>query len=214
MIKGFLLGLSTSVYCLSACLPVVVPLMMKRGEGIKSGAFFISLFLLGRFIAYLAVSCIVAAAGKYTNEVFTANHSLVRGSVYIAIALILGGGFIMEQIRGKKGRCGCGVLHRAGTVKIASIFSPILIGFLLGMNLCPPFIALILEGITQNGTWNTLLLFIGFFIGTTLAFIPLPFISLLNSIRHVKQIAVFVPLILSIFYLFSGFLLLTGGFSL
>ena len=66
--EGFLLGLSTGFYCLSACLPLLAPYLLAEGKAVWKFNFYIFMqFLGGRFAAYMFFALLSSLAGKAGN---------------------------------------------------------------------------------------------------------------------------------------------------
>ena len=62
--EGFVLGLSTGFYCLTTCLPALVPYLLSEGDTLWRTNFGIFLeFLAGRFTAYFLFAVVSTLIG-------------------------------------------------------------------------------------------------------------------------------------------------------
>jgi len=84
-------------------------------------------------------------------------------------------------------------------------------GFLSGLQVCPPFFAAVIGAARTGGLGGSLLFFLLFYLGTGIWFLPFPFIGTLGRFRQVAQVARFCALLLGVYYIYSGFISLTGG---
>ena len=53
IVNGFLLGLTTGVFCLTWCIPALLPLILSKGRKIKQSFFLFFEFTFGRLIGYI-----------------------------------------------------------------------------------------------------------------------------------------------------------------
>lgn len=89
--EGFLLGLSTGFYCLSACLPLLAPYLLAEGKAVWKFNFYIFIqFLGGRFAAYMLFALLASIAGKagqYSLPAWLLPASMaVCGLIMVALA--------------------------------------------------------------------------------------------------------------------------------
>lgn len=192
--EGFLLGLSTGFYCFTSCLPALVPYMLSEGRSAWRANFILFLeFLAGRFLAYLSFAVIVSALGKVAQPYlpsWAAPLAMVLAAVFMLCFLFFS--------RASRSAGGC----PAG---FAPLFRrlPLALGFMTGLNICPPFVAgfVRLAGLADIGAG--LLYFTGFFTATSLfmlpALAPTPFLN-----ARVKQIGRMTLFIAGVWYLFLG----------
>jgi sulfite exporter TauE/SafE len=80
----------------------------------------------------------------------------------------------------------------------------LLLGFLTGINPCPPFLlatAYVFEGADPLGG---VLLFVAFFLGTSLYLLPLTFVGLLSRYEQIREVARLTTIIVGVVFLVMG----------
>ena len=203
--EGFLLGLSTGTVCLAYCGPVLLPYLMSEGSTVIHNTLSVGLFLGGRFLAYMLVGMASGLAGALLIPQ-SFEKSVFFGIIYLllAIFLISYGFYRFKEI------C-LGTNHHAIQkmhVHRWPLMVPVLGGFITGLNLCPPFLLAIAEAIKGERIIGGMLFFTMFFLGTSVFFLPLPFIGVFRR-RHVLQIiGKFASVLAGLIYLYKGVILL------
>ncbi|HID64084.1 MAG TPA: sulfite exporter TauE/SafE family protein, partial [Anaerolineae bacterium] len=89
-------------------------------------------------------------------------------------------------------------------VKGHSARMPPVLGFLTGLNPCPPFLlaaARVLKGADPLGG---VLLFVAFFAGTSLYMLPLAFVGLLSRYEQIREVARLTAIIVGVVFLLMG----------
>jgi hypothetical protein len=161
--EGFLLGLSTGFYCLASCLPLLAPYMMSEGRDLWKFNFHIFLqFTAGRFAAYMLFALLATLAGKagqYALPVWALPSGLLAcGLLMILLAVFRVSGFSACLL----GRDIDPFLRRL----------PLAMGFVTGINICPPFAAGFLRLMQLADVLKGFAYFTGFFAATTLFISP------------------------------------------
>ena len=189
IINGILLGLSSGVFCLSWCLPVIGPLILLQKRSFLKNFLWIGKFFIGRFIAYLCFGAIIGWLGVKIES------SFVHFLVWIALIIM---GFIL-------------ILYALGFIKyqyklciFKKIKMPYLIGFLLGINICPPFLIALTYVFNLRHILQGVLFFCMFFIGTSVYFIPVVFLGELSKFKFFRQIAVISSIIVGFILILKG----------
>jgi hypothetical protein len=196
--EGFLLGLSTGTYCLTACAPIALPLFAGEDPDARRNAGMLALFLSGRLAAYLAVGFLLGMIGAYAagfvEPAFM--HAALRVSAAISGLLLLLAAFARNP----------------GSLKLCelarSLFKPgagaFVAGLATGLSLCPPFVAAaarVFSGGADSGIGGALF-FLSFFLGTAVYFLPLlgvPFVT--KRLPMVKTVARMTMFLLGAYYL-------------
>jgi len=162
-LEGFGLGLSTGPYCFTACAPLLVPYLLSEGRTIwKGNVLLLTEFIAGRLVAYLLAGFAAGWAGaRWAGQLPS----------WLLDCAVLVSGFLMLALVTIKAAPGKTVCAAALSSRWARRF-PLLLGFLVGINLCPPFVA----GITRvlelgHSAWGAAY-FAAFFVGTTLYLLP------------------------------------------
>lgn len=190
-----MLGLSAGIYCMGACLVFFMPYLLVEGadkvfENLKK----ISLFMLGRLIAYIAFALIVSFIGLSYHNLFTAKFS----HICLIIASLLMLVYSLAHNFKDSGSC-AGLVKSFGLMRM-----PFFLGLFTGLNPCPPFLVGVARLWTMNDITGGVILFIAFFLGTSVYMIPLVFISYLNKSQRIRRIGLMVALLSSLWFLFVG----------
>ena len=162
--EGFLLGLSTGFYCLSACLPLLAPYLMAEGKAVWEFNFYIFMqFLGGRFLAYMLFALLASLAGKageYALPLWLLPASMAACGllmVFLAAARVSGGG----------GPC---LLKKDLNPFFKRL--PLALGFVTGISICPPFAAGFIRLLEMADVLKGFAYFGGFFGATSLFISP------------------------------------------
>jgi sulfite exporter TauE/SafE len=180
IIESLLLGLSVGPVCLAYCAPVVFPLLFaSHNPRLSAGSFTLFMFLTGRFFGYLIVGMVVGIVGSNIQQ-------LTKGGAFGIISIVLGLTLIYFGVQ--KGFPELRICRFIKHRKSRTMFL-ILLGFLTGLNLCPPFLAAIVGASDTGSITGSLVYFSVFFIGTVVFFPVMVFLGLLSRIDSVRNIA-------------------------
>lgn len=192
-IQALLAGLSTGLFCTTYCLPFVVPYMAAEPRSLRQSGGVVLRFLAGRFTGYVLFGALFGWLGERLQ-----GPAL---SVMVALALVAMALVLMLY--------GLGLLqHRWAccTPKFGRR-APFVMGFLMGVNVCPPFVLSLAYVVSLQSVLNSLLYFVVFFIGTSVYALPLMFVGLLGRLpefRRAAQVsAVVVGLLFAAYGLYS-----------
>jgi len=179
--EGWTLGLSTGAYCAVSCLPVLAPYIMGAGErSLPRGLLIFSIFLGGRLAAYLGFAAAAMLLGRLAAPSLPA---WAGGAAMLAAGLILLAAPFLELSRG----CPA-ALPAAGKAM------PFSLGFLTGLNFCPPVLAGLMRLASLPDFFSGLVYFAGFFSATALfllpALIPVPFLT--DRVKGIGRMALFL----------------------
>lgn len=160
--EGFLLGLSTGSYCLASCLPLLAPYLLAEGRAAWKFNFLIFLqFTGGRFAAYMLFALLASLAGK------AGQYALPQ---WLLPAAMLACGLGMVVLAAFRVSGGPGFCPKA----LAPAFKglPFALGFVTGLNVCPPFAAGFLRLLDLADIPSGFTYFGGFFAATSLFTAP------------------------------------------
>lgn len=179
VVNALILGFSTGGLCLVYCLPILAPLMLSREDSsLRASLLSWWYFILGRFVAYLCFGLIVGLVGQYTKE------ALFFQAVVVPILFIILGALMIIY-----GVVQTFHLGRLCFIKKSFLGRPrhlFLVGFLAGVNLCPPFLMAISYAVTLGEIINSVIFFLAFFLATTVFILPFIFSGLLSRFRFVR----------------------------
>lgn len=193
--EGFLLGLSTGFYCLAACLPVLAPYLLAEGKTAWKFNFAIFLqFLGGRFAAYALFALLASLAGK------AGQYALPPAALPACMAAC---GALMVFLAVSR------VSHGGGPCLLKKDLSPwfrrlpLALGFVTGINVCPPFAAGLLRLLELADIPKGFAYFGGFFTATSLFISPVllgtPWLG-----RRANEIGRLTLLLAGLWYAFLG----------
>ncbi len=194
-IKPILLGLANGYFCFGYCLPAIFPYFLSI-ENLKRSLKLIFYFLFGRLIGYLLFGLLFSLLGRKFFSLIPFKDLLIP-FLYIFISLLLisyGIIFSFPHISF------CQLLKR----EFHSNFYLLFLGFIMGINLCPPFLLSLINVIEMAEVIKGILFFFLFFLATSVYFFPLIFFSYLTRYKITKIISQISAILVGIYFLFKG----------
>lgn len=206
--EGFILGLTNGTVCAAYCIPAFASYLLKGGKETRQNYFVFGQFMTGRFIGYLLFSILAWVVG-ITIFQDSKSQDLFFGVTYVILSVLL----IFYGAYGPSSAC---ALKSFKTIitniggKFPSLL-PLAMGFIIGLNICPPFLLAFTRASTTGTLSGSMLFFVMFFLGTSIYFIPVPLLGAFN--RHVKlqTIGKYSVYAMSFFYLALGFMMIING---
>lgn len=179
--RALALGLSAGLFCAGFCLPLLGPVALGEGGGAKRSVRRVLAFLAGRLVAYLLFGVAFGALG---GALF--RFGPVRTWLLPVIYGLLGLGMV-----------GYGVVRALPHVGFCRFLNPGFksgwyvagLGFLAGINLCPPFLLAVTTVMDIGGAWRGLAFFFVFFLATSVYLLPLFFAGLAGRFAAVRSAA-------------------------
>jgi sulfite exporter TauE/SafE len=207
-VQAFLLGLSNGAVCIAYCAPVLVPYLCGEGAAVRRNYSLVALFLSGRLVGYLLFAIVAWAAGRVLLPVSPWRDILIGSAdAILALLLVLYGFFRVGAScaadRAQK------ALPRIVTRWPAAL--PAAIGLFTGLNLCPPFLLAFSQAAAEADLLKTIAFFFLFFLGTSLFFIPIPFVGLLRRVGALAVVGKLAAGIMGVYYFYAGLMLIIGG---
>ncbi len=190
--KGFTLGLTLGTTCLMTCTPIYLPYLISEDRKMGKSIFTVLEISAGRFFSYLAFGAIAGYTGSQI--------SAINRELFTAIAYILLSGFlILSAVRTHRKSKHCSIPKMTKLTRSAFI-----LGILTGINFCPAFLMALSNAVDLGGAISGMLLFLGFFIGTSLYLFPLAFIGQLSRVKIMKLIAQIASILVAIYFIYDG----------
>ena len=209
--QGFLLGLSNGTVCLAYCAPVLVPYILGEGKSIRQNGFLLTRFLSGRLLGYLLIG-LLAGMSNFLIAAKSPSRGLVFGGTYMILAVLLVIYGFVDM------RTSCAAERSDGFLKKASArfpsFLPLFFGLFTGLTLCPPFLLAIVSAAESGSILGSVWFFLMFFLGTTLYFVPLPFMGAFRRLRVLQTIGKFAAGVIGVYYFYLGVIMFHGGIKL
>jgi len=193
LLQGAALGLATGTACLASCGPVYCTyLLAEKRNGLKSLWVVLSLNA-GRFASYAAFGAVIGLLGGVIPPGFRA--PLAAGGYILFSAYLL-----LSTIRVSKSCAG-----GCGTSKFLRITrSPFLLGILTGFSICPAFLIAMTGAFESSGMMSGMLLFVGFFAGTTVYMLPFAILGLLTKRNWFTTVARILSIFVAVYFLVTG----------
>jgi sulfite exporter TauE/SafE len=197
VIQAALLGLSTGLYCATACFPMLISACFSRaGNGRLAAAKGVGQFLLGRLAAYLVVGAAAGLAGFLLGRFHVAADLLVS-TVYLVSGGLMAVYGIVESFPHVKA---CAAMSRGFRTSTYML----VLGFLTGLNLCPPFVLAFSAAADLGGVAKAVLFFLVFFLATSVYMLPFLFSGLAAKRVSVRKAARIVSVAMGAWFVYTG----------
>ena len=188
LIRGFILGLSLGGTCLLTCGPVYAPYMMMRQLNPLKSILSILEISLGRLIAYAAVGALIGWLGL---QIDGEQKRVIVAIGYALVAVML----FQSAFQTNKREKGCAV------TKVSKFADrPILIGLVTGINLCPPFLGVVVDAAGISGPLAGMLVFIAFFVGSSIWLLPIVVFGVMGNKKFMRQVALWGSILVGVWF--------------
>lgn len=201
VIQALLLGLSTGLYCATACFPLLLSALFTRDAGPwRSPAAGIGQFLAGRLAAYALVGVVAGLAGRFMDG-FHGIPTLAISAVYMVTGILMAAQGLVESFPHARA---CAAMSR----RLRSPAYMLFLGFLTGVNICPPFVLAFSAAVDLGGVAKSVLFFLIFFCSTSIYMTPFLFSGFASRMVAVRKAARIVSVAV------GGYFALVGGHRL
>lgn len=193
-LEGLLLGLGIGGTCAAWCAPVLVPLLLAGGDEKpfhKARVF--AEFLAGRLVAYLLVAMLAAYAGKSLGGLVPEK---AKALLLILASLGLMAYSIWSLYQESRGCPASRLSRRFGL--------PLAMGFVMGLNLCPPFAVAVVRAMEMANVARASLYFLFLFIGTSLFLLPLPLSAAFLKAGIFRRLGGYLGILAGLWFLIQG----------
>jgi len=227
MLEPLVLGLSSGTVCLAYCAPVLVPYLLGEGKNISRDVLLLAEFLLGRLAGYVLFALAAWLIG-FNLLPSGGWRGVVFGLTYLVLSVLLVGyGFLnlgswcairtvprflkrlslpRESARGEP-PAGAETPSEASS----PAFLPLVLGFLTGINVCPPFLIALARAADAGSALDSVRFFAVFFVGTAVYFLPMPLLGALRFVRTLRTVGRLAAGIIGIYYFYLGLVTFYGG---
>ncbi|MBT5420139.1 MAG: sulfite exporter TauE/SafE family protein [Candidatus Cloacimonetes bacterium] len=192
LVEGVILGLTTGTACLVTCSPIYLPYLISEDRKLSKSIIAVLEISAGRFVSYLAFGAIAGYTGA---QIASVNRELFTSIAYILLSAYL----VLSAVRTNKKAKSCHVPKMARFTQ-----SGIILGILTGINFCPSFLIALSKAVDLGGAFSGMMLFLGFFFGTSIFLLPLAFIGQISKVSKMKMVAQYASILVAIWFTFSG----------
>lgn len=203
MLDSLILGVSSGSACVATCGIVMFPYLMSGSAGTKNITVDLSIFMLARFIVYF----ILATLSWYFGQALFSNpviRNIVPGILYIGLSIML---VYYSISKSRKANCPAKMFTAINNKKLI----PIILGIVNSLGFCPALFIVLTKGATQNNLMQSYLAFTAFFIGSSIWFLPLPFVGKIKKGDVLKTIGILATGLAGIIFMIKGITILIGG---
>lgn len=170
-------GLSVGFFCLSYCFPFMGSLLAAEHRPLKTNGLLIFEFLAGRLIGYLLFGILLGYLGErldYGWLRLMADFSFIALSIFLVL-------YLLGLMKNKSDFC--------NTPRFLKNRSPLWMGLLMGINVCPPFLLSAVYVFKQQSPLYGVFYFALFFLSSSVYFLPLLFIGLAARAEEFRTMA-------------------------
>jgi len=204
--QGFLLGLANGTSCLAFCAPALIPFFMHEGQDVRQNLVALFKFLGGRMGGYLLIGLLAWGAGSLLSGA-AGYQRLLIGIAYVGLAALL----LVAVLRKKAPAGACAFEGARARLSRWPALLPVGMGFLAGLKICPPLLLAFTGAASAGSLAGSLVFFLAFFLGTSVYFIPIPFLGVFRRVSALQIVGQFAAVIVAVYYLFAGAILLIAG---
>ena len=192
VLEPLLAGLSTGLFCCAACYPVLAPVFAAENRPPGATLRIWLRVLLGRLAGYLLFGAAMGWIGERFDAAWFSLASTV-GMMVLALVLVF---YAVGFWRPSWSFCAAGTRRGAA--------APAVLGFLMGLQACPPFLLSAAYVLTLHSLLKGLVYFFVFFCATSVYFVPLLFVGLLGRMKEFRLAARASALAVGVLFLAHG----------
>jgi sulfite exporter TauE/SafE len=199
IVEPLLAGLSMGFFCTTSCLPFVAPYLVAEQRDARATAGILFQFILGRLGGYVLMGALFGYLGeRLTGTAF--NLFSIASLVLLSFLLIL---YAVGLMKPSWSMCGMNSWPRRRM--------PWLMGFLMGVNICPPFLLSVAYVFSLHSLIKGIVYFLVFFGATTVYFLPLFFLGLLGKLHEFRVVARVSAVLAGLLFTAYGFYAIGRG---
>ena len=186
--NALILGFSTGIFCLAYCGPIYLPQLIAQKDKYKGWGVFLQ-FNAGRLMAYIIFGAIFGWLGTQVHIQFLKTYTQWIIILLASLLILYGLGLSLPKIK---------------CAWAKNIHFPFLSGFLLGLNICPPFLLALVHNFQTGGVINGIIFFLMFFIGTTIYFLPITFLGYFSKTAWLRQAGRLAAIIVGLIFIIQS----------
>jgi sulfite exporter TauE/SafE len=194
--QGFLLGLSLAPTCFGVCFPLLVPYFSSEQRDASANARALWRFLSGRFLGYIFIGALAGWLGQVWM-LSVQNTRRLEGVGFVGVGAVL---LVFGTVKSFPHWSVCRFLEtKAGLQRI-----PLWLGLFTGLNICPPFVAALFEAGRAGGLVGGVVVFVGFFTGTSLILLPVALAGSMAKLEALRMAGRIAAIIMGIWFILQG----------
>jgi sulfite exporter TauE/SafE len=200
MTEALLLGVSSGPVCLASCSPVLVPVLAAEQRSPRGTGALLAQFLGGRLAGYMGFACIAWLLGL-SLRFQPRDQALIYGLADLGLAIFLGG-YALAMRAQPVAICDqpCSAARARLFAHRYRSLASVILGFVSGLTLCPPFVAAGVRAAESGGLAHALLFFLWFFFGTSVWFAPSVGLGMLRRFAAIGVVARLTLFLLAGYY--------------
>ena len=192
-IQPVLAGLSVGAFCMSYCFPFLATFIASEERPAQRNLGLIFYFMLGRFLGYAAFGAVFGFLGEQLKSPFLTLITDIS-LILVSMVMIL---HITGLLKQKDNLCLASKLHNRNAI---------VMGFLMGINICPPFILSLTYVVSLNDVLKSVLYFVIFFFASSIYFLPMVFVGMLAKIKELQKTAQISGILAAcVFIIYGGY---------
>ncbi|MCK5708858.1 MAG: sulfite exporter TauE/SafE family protein [Candidatus Aureabacteria bacterium] len=195
ILQSFLLGLTQGLICVGLCFPIMGTYILSKERTLLRTFYVLMVFLLGRFIGYMIFAVFTSLLGRAIQTFLVMEKVFSFTYILLGVLMVLYG--ITKAFSHKKI---CSVYDKSSQ----NLFYAGLIGFITGVNLCPPFFAMIVISIENHDIVKGIYAFSAFFLSTSLYLVPAVFLKGLAKFHTVRIAARIASVLVGVIFIYRG----------
>jgi len=204
MTEALTLGFGSGPICLASCGPILLPWLGSEPRDLRATGRSLGVFLGGRLAGYLGFAVVAWAAGL-TLPLDLRSRTLVFGLANLGLAALLAFSALSSHLVCSMAPKEDGSrLYQIGAANRCRLPAGLTLGFLTGLDLCPPFIVAGVRAAATHSLTGSLAFFLFFFAGTCVWFLPSLTVSSLRRFSAVPAVARMTMGALAIYYAYLG----------
>jgi sulfite exporter TauE/SafE len=175
---------------MSYCFPFLATFIASENRATPKNFLLIIYFMLGRFLGYVAFGLIFGFLGEQLKSPYL---TLITdlSLVLVSVVMIL---HIMGLLRQKDNLCLVHLTRSTPAMKNppaveATGNMAVVMGFLMGVNICPPFLLSLAYVVSLEDILKSVLYFVIFFFASSIYFLPMIFVGMLAKIKELQKAA-------------------------
>lgn len=202
IVQPFLAGLSTGLFCCAFCFPFVAPILVAEERSLREGWCVLGAIIGGRLVGYALFGLGIGFLGERFESVLIERILLCALIALSTLLMLYGVGWLRPTASW------CGALIRS------PVRAPFVMGLLMGINLCPPFLMSVIYVFTLHSALKGIAYFLMFFLGTSLYFLPLGFLATLSRWEYLRKAARISAVLVGLIFCGYGLYVLFWGVNL